>query len=221
MLRMPRTRAALIGAVVSYFTDPVEGQRRRAAVAGQLRATQTNILRFAAAAEHDMRNRSIGAVARVRAGVEDLRRRIQDEPVDDTVLAERVREALGRVTARPSQITVEASRGIVSLEGTIASSDLDRTVRAIRRVRGVTAVHERLHLDDAAPGVSKPPRRRMHPHWSPTTRVLAGTAGALLTMRGLRRGGTVGKLEELAGVGLVARGVTDASQEPRRASAHD
>lgn len=208
MPRMPRTRAALIGAAVSYFTDPLEGRQRRAAVAGQFRAAQAKILRFADAAGRDMRNRSIGAVARVRAGVEDFRRRIQDEPVDDTVLAERVREALGRVTARPSRIAVRADRGMVSLEGTIAGADLDRTVQAIGRVRGVTAVHERLHIDDAAPGRPRRARSRwILSRWTPTARVLAGSAGALIAVRGLQRGGTVGTLEELAGAGLVARGV--------------
>jgi osmotically-inducible protein OsmY len=65
-------------------------------------------------------------------------------PVDDAVLVERVRAALGRTIANPHGIEVKAFDGRVVLRGPVTPEELAEIVACTRRVRGVREVDNRL-----------------------------------------------------------------------------
>jgi BON domain-containing protein len=67
-----------------------------------------------------------------------------DEPVDDAVLVERVRMALGRTIANPNAIDVKAFEGRVVLKGPVTPEELAEIVACTGRVRGVREVDNRL-----------------------------------------------------------------------------
>jgi len=67
-----------------------------------------------------------------------------DEPVEDAVLVERVRMALGRTIANPDAIEVKAFDGRIVLKGPVTPEELAEIVACTERVRGVREVDNRL-----------------------------------------------------------------------------
>jgi hypothetical protein len=67
-----------------------------------------------------------------------------DDAVDDAVLVERVRMALGRTIADPNAIDVKAFEGRVVLKGPVTPEELAEIVACTERVRGVREVDNRL-----------------------------------------------------------------------------
>jgi hypothetical protein len=98
-----------------------------------------------------------------------------------------VRAQLGRFVSHPHAIEVAVSDGIVALRGPILMAEVPRLIAAIERVRGVREVVDALdaHAEAGdvpalqgggpAPGTLSAIRQRT---WSPTTRLLVGTAAA-------------------------------------------
>jgi uncharacterized membrane protein len=133
------------------------------------------------------------------------------EPVDDDTLEQRVRAALGRVTAHASAIEVTARDGTVRLDGPVLQREWARVIRGVGRVRGVGSVEDRLMAHREAgrvPGLQgdrAPPASVWRRQWAPAPRFLAGTAGAALAAAGLSRRGPVRGALVAAGLGLVAR----------------
>ena len=125
------TTALLIGAGLAYLLDPDRGARRRARVRG---TTQ------------DLRNRAGGVVAELRA-------RLRREFVDDEVLSERVRSAIGRAVSHPRAIKVSATDGRVTLSGPVPEREVTRLVSATEGVRGVSEVVTELELHPAPESV--------------------------------------------------------------------
>jgi len=69
---------------------------------------------------------------------------IGDDSVDDAMLVERVRMALGRTIANPNAIDVRAHEGRVVLKGPVTPEELAEIVACTERVRGVREVDNRL-----------------------------------------------------------------------------
>jgi osmotically-inducible protein OsmY len=133
--------AAGLGAALMYLFDPAYGRTRRARLAQQgsrlarhARDTQDRLAR-------ETVNQVRGAVASVRSMVET------GELVDDAILVERVRAALGHVVANPHHIDVKASGGRVTLKGPVTAEELGEIVACAERVRGVREVDNRLSLN--------------------------------------------------------------------------
>jgi CBS domain-containing protein len=129
------TACAVLG---TFLADPRLGRRRRALAADKLghvtRASRHEVEK----ARRRLRNRFGGMLTVMRS-------RLEKEPVDDEILQERVRAALGRISRHPSAIQVEATEGRVSLWGPVLEEEHRRVVRHTRWVRGVTGVDD--HLD--------------------------------------------------------------------------
>ncbi len=200
-----------LGAAAMYFLDPERGRRRRALARDQLVHLLNKLGDAAGATSRDVMHRAIGTGA-------TLRSMLIQQPVDDVVLAERVRARLGRVVSHPSAIEVMAREGRVILRGPILARELEPLLDTVRRVRGVREVENQLEPHRTAEDVPSlqgeaPPPAQVpdifQRSWSPTTRFVAGLTGGLLSMWGLSTGGPAGALAALAGAALVARGATN------------
>lgn len=198
-----------VGAGLMYLLDPQGGGRRRAL----MRDKATHALNKSGDAlrktSRDLGNRSRGLAANVS--------RLRSDQPSDLVLADRVRSKMGRHVSHPGAIAVTAEEGRVILRGAVLASEVDHLLAATRSVRGVREVDNRLDVyeepdsvpdlqgDGARAGRSGLQRRS----WSPTARLLAGTAGGTLALAGLARRGPVGTAIGAVGLGLLARGITN------------
>ncbi len=68
------------------------------------------------------------------------------DEVSDPVLEERVRAEIGRIVSTPGAIDVISSTGIVTLSGAVLASEVDDLISAVRGVRGVEEVENRLEM---------------------------------------------------------------------------
>jgi osmotically-inducible protein OsmY len=75
------------------------------------------------------------------------------ERVPDAVVAERVRSRVGHVVSHPGSIEIAAQDGRVTLAGPALTRELDPLLRKVARVRGVTAVENKLDLHEEAGSV--------------------------------------------------------------------
>lgn len=207
---------AAAGAAAMYYLDPRSGRRRRAMARDKavhaLNVADHTVERLTA----DASNRAKGTVARTQ------RRILPEGPIEDPRLAARVRAALGRLTAHPRTVTVEAHDGFITLRGNIAEDELGDVIRGIRRVPGVK--HVESLLTAVRPAVRTEPETARAPAstmtepaenpMTPTGRALVGAAGGLLAWWGVNQGGARGASSALLGGLLMARAATNV--EPTR-----
>jgi uncharacterized membrane protein len=204
-------RGAGIGAALMYFFDPDRGRRRRALVRDQAVHVLHQAQDAIDVAICDAQQRTLGFMA-------DLRARITGEEVDDEVLSERVRAKIGRLVRHPGAIEVTARDGHITLRGPVLADEVENLVAGVAAVRGVQGVENHLETHEQpgdVPGLQGEPRRQgerfelTQSYWSPTARLAAGVTGSALAIRGLTRGGILGTASAIAGLGLLARGITN------------
>lgn len=195
----------VIGMGVMYLWDPSWGRRRRSLVRDKAVRAVHQVEYGARRTAADVRHRARG----VRAGVWHLLRR---RPPDDRVLEERVRARVGRSCSHPHAIAVFADAGEVELRGPILRAEVDRVMREVGRVPGVTDVRDHLEVhehDDNLPALQGAPVTwQRPPSRSPTARLLNGVAGAGLLAAGGRLPAPLGLGARLAGLWLLARGMS-------------
>jgi hypothetical protein len=98
------------------------------------------------------------------------------ENVSDPVLEDRVRAEIGRVVSTPGAIEVTSLGGTVTLSGAVLTSEVDDLISAVRGVRGVEDVQNRLEMHatvDDVPALqgARGPRskaERGRDRWDPT-----------------------------------------------------
>ena len=107
-----------LGAALTYFFNPMEGQRRRAKIAGRIRAL----------------------LARAEAGP-----KLQP---DDVTLARKVETEIFRPEDAPKgQVDVNVENGIVFLRGEVERPEIIKDLEGrARKVQGVREVENLLHL---------------------------------------------------------------------------
>ncbi|HEY8432670.1 MAG TPA: BON domain-containing protein [Sandaracinaceae bacterium] len=187
--------ALAVGAAGAWLLDPVQGQRRRAALRHWLGSRGRALARFAGKGGRDLRNRAIGTIAEARG-------RLAEGAVPDDTLGERVRAALGHACSHPSAIDVEVQNGCVVLGGPVLAAEHHRLLRTVSGVRGVRAIEDHLELHaspDGVPalqgGVRRPARGRLQPR--PGTALLGAAialgAGALGARRARSRLSSLGE----------------------------
>jgi hypothetical protein len=197
-----------LGTGLMYLLDPDRGRRRRALLrdkgAWALRKTGDCIEVTA----HDLRNRAQG-ITHIHSS---------SEPVDDRIVAERVRSKLGRVVSHPGAIEVNALNGAVTLSGPILVEEMPELLKCVNGVRGVKQVINNLEAHEQADNhpALQGGRERQGAHfeffqenWSPAARVLAGAAGASLAAYGGVRRDALGAGLGTAGLLLLTRGITN------------
>jgi hypothetical protein len=171
-----------VGAAAMYILDPELGGRRRALGRDKLRETGTKVRNVAGVTARDLSNRGGGILSEVRS-------RFSEAQPADEVLEGRVRSKLGFLVRHPAAIATQVSNGRVVLSGPVLADEVQQLINGIRAVRGVTDVENRLAIHDQPaqlPGLQgdkpKPAGEVwdvMQRHWSPATRFLVGTAGAV------------------------------------------
>jgi uncharacterized membrane protein len=210
----PRRRligSGLIVGAVAYLFDPDRGRRRRAQLVNQLTHLARVLPDAGAVTMRDALNRSRGLAAAIG-------RLWQRSPVDDSILAERVRSALGRAARHSGAVTVDAAEGTVTLSGPALANEAPRLLAAARRVPGVRHVEDRLAVREEpghipalqSPGPQpQPGADLLQEVWAPTTRFLAMAAGTGTIVVGLLRGGFVGFVAAAGGALVALRGLTN------------
>ena len=125
-----------VGAALMYFLDPDNGRRRRALVRDQLVRGGHSLQDASEAAVRAAANRTRGAIKRTQQRITG------EDAVEDSILEERVRSALGHIIDDLNSFTVRATSGNVVLEG--AAKDIESIVECTQHVRGVRDVDTRL-----------------------------------------------------------------------------
>jgi hypothetical protein len=195
-----------LGAAMMYYLDPDRGRSRRARARDRVIHVLNEIDHEIEVTSRDLANRTQGLVARSTS-------LLAHDGAPEAVIAARVRSKLGRVVSHPHAIEVTVRGHHVTLSGPVLAHEVPGLISAVKSVRGVRSVEDRLQVferpgDHPALQGGKPRRRErfeMRPRaWSPTTRLLAGTAigAAALEVAG-RRGLAVLAIGAL-GAGLVA-----------------
>jgi uncharacterized membrane protein len=199
-----------LGAGLAYILDPNQGRRRRAYLRDQAVHAAHVVSESANRTARDVRNRASGMAARAT-------RPFRQGDVDDTVLVERVRSAIGRAVSHPRAIEVTAEDGTIFLSGLVLAAEKDRLLSSASHVPGVRHVENRLeaHKDPGSipalqPGVTRPGRYGMaRQNWPPATRLCAGLCGGSLAAWGAARRDALGAALGLAGLGLIVRSATN------------
>jgi BON domain len=206
----------VVGAGTMYLLDPDRGARRRSLLRDQGVHVGHKLGDGLAATARDARNRAAGAAA-------ELRSRFRQDQADDDILHERIRSAIGRVVSHPSAISVTVSEGRVTLTGHVRADEVDDLIERVQRVRGLSEVRNELEIHRSSDGVPALQGAGRHQeeglevpqeNWSPVVRLLVGTVGGLIALRGIRTRGRVGKGLRVIGLGLLARAA--ANVPPRR-----
>jgi osmotically-inducible protein OsmY len=135
---------AIAGALAASFLDPQRGRTRRARMRDRSAALARDARERIERRLRDARNRALGRKHELEHA---------DERVPDGVLVERVRAQLGRTVKHAGAIRVEARDGAVVLSGPVLRGEVDPLLDAVRKVRGVTGIQNRLDAHESAVGV--------------------------------------------------------------------
>jgi hypothetical protein len=195
-----------IGAAIMYFYDPDRGRSRRCTLKDQTNAQVRRKRQALDVMTRDLQNRAQGVQHMAKA-------RLNNEPVHDEVLVQRIRAELGRHVTHTSSIVVTADNGHVTLSGPVLANEVQDLVRVVRWTPGVKSVDNNLDQHESGEGVPGLQGHGHLPHktarWSPATSLLALGAGALLTLYGTTRRGITGMLTTFLGSGMVAKAFWD------------
>jgi len=130
------------GIALMFFLDPDNGRRRRAVV-------QEKSTHFARQTAHQRDVLARRALGHIRGAMAYIRQQVQPEPpVEDTILLERVRAAMGHVVRDPHGLDIRVRCGTVILKGPASAAQIGELVECARRVRGVREVDNRLSPSD-------------------------------------------------------------------------
>jgi osmotically-inducible protein OsmY len=121
-----------------YFLDPRLGRYRRGVARDRAVSFAHRSVVLAEKQALNARNHLRGALAEAQQLIR------LEEPVSDRKLGERVRSRIGRVTPQASTIELDVHAGVVVAKGRLKREHAQRVLSAISRVRGVTAVKDRI-----------------------------------------------------------------------------
>jgi uncharacterized membrane protein len=206
--------AAGLGAGFMYLLDPQNGRRRRALLRDQLTHVQRLMRAARRVTARDLAGRGAGLRAR-------LARRFNGEhaaAAPEAALTDRIRAKLGRVVSHPHAVHVTALDGRVTVSGPILAAEAPRLLACIRSVPGVHDVDDQLQIHERAGnisalqgGVARNGHRfeLLQDNWSPSARLLTGSAGLTLLGSALRSHGPMSLALSLIGGGLLLRAATN------------
>jgi len=130
------------GVALMFFLDPATGRRRRAVA----QEKSTHYARHAAHTRDALARRVLG---HIRGAIAAIRHEVEpEETVEDAVLLERVRSAMGHVVSDPRHVDIRVRCGTVILKGPARSDQIGELVACAGHVRGVREVENRLSPSD-------------------------------------------------------------------------
>ena len=143
MLAVAAAGGLAVGALLEYFLDPKAGRRRRHRARDRARSRLRRGERRAIVRARRAESHAVGIVRRTFNA-----RRRSGEPLDDLTLAQKVESQLFRRAGVPKgQVSVNAEEGVVFLRGVMErQEDIDRMGEEARRIEGVRAVENLLHM---------------------------------------------------------------------------
>lgn len=197
-----------LGAGLMYLWDPQRGRRRRAQLLDQLDHAKHCTEDFLDKAQRDLSNRATGVTAEAYS-------MLGRHGTDDRVITARVRSKLGRYCSHPHALDVDSQDGQVVLSGQILEDEVADVLKAVRWVRGVRGVENRLEIHrergniSALQGGAHPIGEQfdfLQENWSPATRALGQAAGLALMGNCLARRNLSSVLLGTVGFGLFLRG---------------
>ncbi len=201
-----------LGAGLMYIFDPDKGRQRRASLRDQLDHCTHELEEAIEKGTRDLRNRGQGFFA-------ELEGALVPDHAPDRVIEARVRSELGRYVSHPGAIETRVDQGRVRLSGPILAQEVNDLLEAIRCVRGVRGLDNRLEVHEqpgrvsALQGTGRRLAQRseaVEDRWMPGPRLLAGASGGFLALLGTVRGGVSGVAMSALGVGLLSRSFTNA-----------
>lgn len=133
-----------LGGALMYVLDPDRGNRRRALVRDQAIHLGKQVQGLAGEAGRRSRYYS----GKLQGGMATTRSRLGSEQVDDHVLVERVRAAMGRAVSHPRAIAISAREGHVVLSGPVLARDVEGLIDTVERVPGVRSIENRLDVHE-------------------------------------------------------------------------
>jgi hypothetical protein len=195
----------ILGATLMYFLDPDRGRRRRSIAIDKARKLRRRTQRALSVGTHDLENR-------VRGGFAEIGELFTRRERDDRKLEARIRTRLGRASSHPRAIEIDVKNGAVTVAGPVLLDEWRRVRHAIRSVRGITELDDRLEIHTVA---DIPQLTGGHPRsstamdvvkgpWSPAARLVVASAGVLCAGVGLAVRGRAGAA--VGGVGLAMLG---------------
>jgi uncharacterized membrane protein len=113
---------------------------------------------------------------------------------------------------------VTVFEGRVTLTGHVLADEVDRLLRQVGRVRGVSEVKNELEIHRTSNGIpalqgstlsSEQRPELLQENWAPATRLVVGSVGGLLALQSTRSSGLPGRLLGVVGLGLLARATSN------------
>lgn len=130
------------GAALMFFLDPASGRRRRTVV-------QEKSAHYARQAAHQRDALARRALGQIRGAIAGIRRQVEPEaPVEDAILLERVRSAMGHMGVDPHGVDIRVRCGTVILKGPASAAQIGELIACAENVRGVREVENRLSPSD-------------------------------------------------------------------------
>jgi hypothetical protein len=209
-IKIPLTLAGA-SAGFMYLFDPDFGKRRRSLLRDKVTHANKKLRKAADVALRDMEHRLYGTACELRA-------KIRGRDTSDEVVIDRVRSKLGRYISHPSSIEVHVRDGCVTLAGPILAAEVSKLLHAVKAVEGVREVRNLLDVHASPENISAlqggrcrtgEPLEWMQSNWSPSARLLAGGAGALLMINCLAKRSPSAIAFGTAGFVLFLRAVTN------------
>jgi osmotically-inducible protein OsmY len=221
MLDRIQNLLVLVGASAGlmYLFDPDVGKRRRSLLRDKVTHAAKKMRKAAAITLRDMEHRLYGVACELRA-------KLRGRDTSDEIVIDRVRSKLGRYISHPSSIEVHVRDGCLTLCGPILSAEVVELLRARKSVEGVREVRNLLQVHASPENVSalqggrrrtREPAEWMQANWSPSARVVVGTAGTLLMLNCLAKRTLPAIALGTAGFALfLPRSQISGSQEARK-----
>lgn len=198
------------GTAAMYFLDPDRGARRRAILGDKVSSSVRQLPRAVRVTRQDLTNRAHGVWA-------ETQHLFSKDDATDQVVEARVRTKLGRIVSHPHAVKVSCDDGNISLSGPIFSDEIPRLLKCVRSIAGVKSVENLLDAHDSAEGVSAlqgGTRREsrmefLQENWSPSARLVAGTAGTAALAFGLLKRDALSISLGALGAAVLARSASN------------
>jgi hypothetical protein len=198
--------AAGIGAALMYIADPAIGRRRRA-------LTRDTFVHGARVVRRSINIAARDTAHRAKGLFQNAKGMFEQEDVSDDVLTDRVRAEIGRVSSHPN-VEAIVKDSVVTLLGPVVARESSAILKAVRSVRGVQGVVDRMEAyEPTAKMQTQASRARQwdvfQKHWAPATRVAAGSIGASLLLASTKMSTAGRTLLQLGGLALLIRAATN------------